>query len=601
VEPTVGTYVVQLLHLAESAIRSILHPVPASPRVRVVAGRHASGTNGHRPTTGGVRAAVRPAPASAAKVIGAASRRVQQAADLVDDLELGALVAAAELANTIDSVLDWIGPSGETVVRLVDGLVDALEDRLTTELEETEQGLRALELVDLAITAVRGLVRDGVIGHPAGFSALDHFDLRDWFQLHGARDVTLDGGLLRGIYDLVFAYRDGDPSRPSFAAGQGLRGMFRMFFDYRGSFAYRMQAGMGDVVFAPYYEALRARGVRFRFFHRVTDLAPSDDGRMIDAVQLECQATVRGDADYEPLREVLGLPSWPAEPDWSQLESPVPATDGPPPDLESDWNQPDPAGHVELRRGVHFDHVVFGLSLGSVPSVCSRLLAQKRAWRRMVDRVATVQTQALQIWLTKSTAELSGDWGAPVVAGYVEPFDTWADMSHLVHREVWPSGAQPESIHYFCNAMVGPPAAPPRGTSTFPDDQREIVRRHARDFLDRDLDQFLPDATYAYPQEFRWELLAADSAETGPHRLATQYFRANVAPSERYVQSLPGTDRFRISPGGTGYENLALAGDWTDSGFNAGCVEAATMSGLLAAKAVIGTPDTTDVIGHGHP
>ena len=240
---------------------------------------------------------------------------------------------------------------------------------------------------------------------------LDHFDLRDWFQLHGARDITLDGGLLRGIYDLVFAYRDGDPLRPSFAAGQGLRGMFRMFFDYRGSFAYRMQAGMGDVIFAPYYEALKARGVQFRFFHRVTDLVPSDDGRYIDAVELDCQATVRKGGEYVPLRDVLGLPCWPAQPDWSQLEAPVLPTDGPVPDLESDWNQPEPVGTVELRRGVDFDHVVFGLSLGSVPSVCARLLAQKPKWRRMIERVATVQTQALQIWLSTSTVDVGGDWG----------------------------------------------------------------------------------------------------------------------------------------------------------------------------------------------
>ncbi len=81
-----------------------------------------------------------------------------------------------------------------------------------------------------------------------------------------------EGSVVRGIYDLVFAYRDGQANRPSFAAGQALRGSFRMFFGYRGSFAYRMQAGMGDTVFAPYYEVLRTRGVKFEFFHRVTDL-----------------------------------------------------------------------------------------------------------------------------------------------------------------------------------------------------------------------------------------------------------------------------------------------------------------------------------------
>ena len=162
VEPTVGSYVVQLLHLAESAIRSILHPVPAGRR-RVRARRAATlgRATAASPPPASVRAEVPPTPVSAAQLIGAASRRVQQAADLLDDLELGALVAATELANTIDNVLDWMGPSGETVVRLVDGFVDALEDRLVTELQETEQGLRALELVDLAVTAVRGLVRDG--------------------------------------------------------------------------------------------------------------------------------------------------------------------------------------------------------------------------------------------------------------------------------------------------------------------------------------------------------------------------------------------------------------------------------------------------------
>ena len=45
-----------------------------------------------------------------------------------------------------------------------------------------------------------------------------------------------------------------------------------MLFDFKGSIFWRMQAGSGDVVFAPLYQALRARGVRFSFFHRVHDL-----------------------------------------------------------------------------------------------------------------------------------------------------------------------------------------------------------------------------------------------------------------------------------------------------------------------------------------
>jgi len=63
--------------------------------------------------------------------------------------------------------------------------------------------------------------------------------------------------------------------------------------------------------------------------------------------------------------------------------------------------------------------------------------------------------------------------------------------------------------------------------------------------------------------------------------------RANLDPSDRYVQSLPGTGRYRLPPGDTGFGNLAVAGDWTACGFDAGCLEAATRSGVLAARAVL--------------
>ena len=52
----------------------------------------------------------------------------------------------------------------------------------------------------------------------------------------------------------------------------------------------------------------------------------------------------------------------------------------------------------------------------------------------------------------------------------------------------------------------------------------------------------------------------------GPDRLRGQYVRANLDPSDRYVQSLPGTGRYRLAPGRTGFANLAVAGDWTACG-----------------------------------
>ena len=47
--------------------------------------------------------------------------------------------------------------------------------------------------------------------------------------------------------------------------------------------------------------------------------------------------------------------------------------------------------------------------------------------------------------------------------------------------------------------------------------------------------------------------------------------------------------------------NLKLAGDWTATGIDGGCVEAAVMSGRLAAHAVSKLPRLEDIVGYDHP
>ena len=51
----------------------------------------------------------------------------------------------------------------------------------------------------------------------------------------------------------------------------------------------------------------------------------------------------------------------------------------------------------------------------------------------------------------------------------------------------------------------------------------------------------------------------------------------------------------------SGYDNLFLAGDWTDSGINAGCIEAAVLSGLQAANAVHRRPRLHRIAGYFMP
>ena len=81
----------------------------------------------------------------------------------------------------------------------------------------------------------------------------------------------------------------------------------------------------------------------------------------------------------------------------------------------------------------------------------------------MVEHVATVPTQAFQLWLTRRHATSSaGAWPLSNMSSFVEPFDTYADMSHLLDRETWPAGAGPRSVAYFCNALPARARPPPR-------------------------------------------------------------------------------------------------------------------------------------------
>ena len=123
---------------------------------------------------------------------------------------------------------------------------------------------------------------------------------------------------MRALYDMAFGYVDGDVSKPDMAAGTAVHDLLRIFFTYRGAFAWKMQAGMGDTVFTPFYEVLKRRGVRFEFFNWVSNLGLSPDKRLVDSIDVIPQVTLKA-GDYEPLVEVHELLCWPSEPDWDQI------------------------------------------------------------------------------------------------------------------------------------------------------------------------------------------------------------------------------------------------------------------------------------------
>jgi len=522
--------------------------------------------------------------------------------------QIATLTAANEALRFLEGGLRLLPQFTEDLlIRFTDAISRAVRGQIETLVVRDDEVRRLWEMWDLTLAVIRGALRHRLITDPRGFDAVNDYDCREWLRLNGAAERSINCAFVRGLYDLAFAYEDGDVTRPRIAAGDALRGTLRSFFTYRGAFFWKMQSGMGDVVFAPLYELLRRRGASFRFFHRLENVrigqGPGDARPHVEALEFDVQAEVAGGKEYEPLVDVRGLPCWPSDPDWDQLvDGDRLRREGV--EFESHWDRRRVAPR-RLTVGTDFDLVVLGVGLGAIPYVCGDLVARDPRWRTMVEKVKTVPTQALQVWLREDMKSLG--WSQPPVniSGFVEPFDTWADMSHLVREESFRERVG--AIAYFCSVLPDDPAA--RAAREDPSPARIAeVWRNAERFLARDIKHLWPRAVDERG-EFRWDLLvdAAAAANApppsgaGPERLASQYVRANVNPSDRYVLTLPGTTRYRISPLDDSYDNLTVAGDWTDCGLNEGCVEAAVMSGRLAAHAISRYPALEEIIGFDHP
>lgn len=513
-------------------------------------------------------------------VTGTAARAVRYG-----QLALGALIL--EAIATLQRIIETIGPGADSAApaTLLDRIGHAVRQQFDQLVASDPEIRRVWEIVDVVLAIIRGVLREGILFSPHGFDGLDSHDWREWLHRHGASQSTIDSAFIRGSYDLLFAFEDGDVSRPSLAAGQALRGAMRMFFTYRGALFWKMQAGMGDVVFAPAYEVLMRRGVRFEFFHRLENVGLSGDRTHVETLEISVQAELGQGKAYEPLVDVKGLACWPNRPLYEQLrDGEELAKEGWDPEDESDSRA---VGKKVLRVAEDFDFAVLAVGFGTVPAVCGELIAADARWHRMVDQIKTVATQAFQVWLTEPVEALG--WTKPPIniSGYVEPFDTWADMRQLIGRENWK--AEPKAVAYFCSVL--PEAQTGDGAAA-------TVRDSAIRFLDRDVAHFWPGAVDE--DGFRWPLLAGGKG-SGPARFDSQFWIANTQGSARYVQSLPGTLEARISPLDDRFDNFTIAGDWTGCGHQAGCVEAAVMSGLLAASAISGAPRLSEIVGYDHP
>ena len=428
---------------------------------------------------------------------------------------------------------------------------------------------RDLIIANLAVSFGRGYIGDIASRQDEGTAcdAINDLEFRHWLSKHGAWQRSLACAPLQGIYDLAFAYPNGDASDPlngAMAAGIGVQLIVHMLLRYQNAPLWKMSAGMGETVFTPIYDVLQARGVTINFFHALEDVAPTEDDTKIGVLRLRQQAVVVS-PPYRPFVPVKGLRCWPSEPDWNQL---VDGSQLKNRGVRFETTEDRTGTPCTLLLDRDFDAVVLAVPPDVLKLVTPKLCERHAGWKAMLDNQSCIATQAFQLWLSYSSAELGfPNQPPPPLTAYREPYATWADMSHLLPREAWPDLGAPQSINYHCGPMIAGDRVPPDGGDAGAKAQA---------------DEWLAQSAVGL-----WPGLNRGSGTLG-ELIVSAYFHANTDPSERYALVLPGSIRFRMKPGDRPFANLYLAGDWTRTLVCGGCFENAVQSGMMAAEAISG-------------
>ncbi len=463
---------------------------------------------------------------------------------------------------------------------------------------------RALLAIFLVQTIVQGVIVDEVARK--GYDSLDVYELSEWLYKNAVTvakmfpewgdpekraQMLIDWTPISSAYDYVFGYGDGgDESKRTFAAGTALRSFLLLTVGYRGHFFWKMKGAMGDVVIAPLYLALLARGVKFEFFSRITAVNPDPTQDVIASIDYVQQAQIKNPGGYAPLIDVplpgwqLPLEGWPAEPLWGQI------VDGDKlaaehRDFEADTNDAPGAGDVrkKLVHGVDFDQVILGISVGGLKQVCASFPTRlpKSNWGPMFDALTLTRTCAMQLWFKRTVDDLGCKGPDRTLAGADQPYSAWSDMSHLLSRENWNGADRPLGIVYLCGQLPGPENG---------DAANKKARIAADKWLGASSASYWPRATAANSAYgLDPSLLFDPEPMAGGDPLDRQYIRANTNPSDLYVQSPKNSVYTRMDADQSGFANLFLAGDWTLNGLNAGAAGAAAKSGARCASAIAGT------------
>jgi 15-cis-phytoene desaturase len=510
----------------------------------------------------------------------------------------------------------------KTLAQLLAELRNSIANKYSPADFQNDALRRFFECLDFATTVVCGIVSDELL--IKGFDSVNYSNLKNWLIKHGIdQEITLNGPLGRLSYDATFAFIRGNPKLENYAAGTALMGLLRGLFCYAGAVSFKMQAGMGDAVFAPLYQVLKDRKVRFKFFHSIQRLRLSSDKQSIESIdfvrQVDLESSSDSAADYAPLFDVKGIPCWPSEPLWEKIKPDdvaglrkKPLSNHPnfPEIRDSCWNlehESNPLGKPTetLHRGRNgdFDIVILGIPVDELSEICIELVKNqdKPEFKRMCDNSATTMTQAFQLWTSRTLDGLGWPFLQNSVAcGYSDPYDTYCNMSQLLCRESWDASNGPIGLDYFCSALDD--TRPEGGNIKSQEEADGQARRNAVAYLRERVNLLWPDSRVpGNNKEFNWDLLySSNGGYQGEERFDSQYWIANFQPSERYTLCPAREIAYRLKTDESGYENLYLTGDWIKNGMNAGCIESAVIAGLEAARAI--THSTEKIIGEDdHP
>jgi uncharacterized protein with NAD-binding domain and iron-sulfur cluster len=417
---------------------------------------------------------------------------------------------------------------------------------------------------------------------------LDAEDFRAWLRRHHfplSPDLT-NSALTQVPYDGVFAYLGHDPAEPRLCAGIAARGLLKLVADYEKAPYWAMTAGMGETVFAPLYEVLRARGVKVELFTKVKELRMV--GSRLDEIAVARQArVVAGAAEYEPLTTVGQVRCFRHEPDFTQLVLPIPiAGKDPYSDAVLDQDGPD----LVLRDGVDFDFVVCAL-----PAPVTAHVLRGHTGHPVLSRIAAIPTVAtlhVQLWLRDDTHLLGWRWTSRVLGAFRQPLNSMLDENPLLGIEQWPS-AGPRGLLYMSGFFAA-------GFTVNSEDPAERVLAEgaavsaARRFIDEELWRALPLARDSVTGRFDMSRLYAPVTPSDP--LRDQFIRGNIDRSARYTLIEPSTIQNRPVPAPIGLSNLRFAGDWTKNGIDVPCMEGAVTSALIAVNSLLDVTDAIDVL-----